>query len=673
MSVKQKPTINELSAEVQRLRALLAERQSVDNALTESQRAMSTLISSLPGMVYRCRNDRMWTMGYVSEQALALTGYSPADFIDSARVSYAELIHPDDRGPVWEVIQEALKDRRPFQITYRITAADGREKWLWENGQGVFSPSGEVLAIEGYITDITRRTKAEYQNRLLALAIDQITEGVCLVDAHRRFLFANRACALSHGYSPEELLGKHISIFHLPEQMEAVQAATDEFERSGSFKGEVWHRHRDGSIFPMYMHAFHLRDEDGRSIGIITMMRDLTDQKRAAEERERLENQLYQIQKMEAIGQLAGGVAHDFNNLLAVILGNASVVQKNPTLSPKVREAMTDIVEAAERGSALTRQLLAYARGGVQKPVATDLNRLVRALVPILERTAPGGISFVLRLAEALPTVVADPPRIEQIVMNLCLNAIQASQPPAEIAIVTETVQLDGNKAGDLRLAPGRYLLLRVIDHGCGIDPKLHERVFEPFFSTREMGRGMGLAVAHGIVQSHRGQITLESDLGKGATFSVWLPASDERESALQPSPVVTSRERPPRGSETVLIIDDEPRVARTMEQMLSSLGYCTVSHHDADEALAFLDHNSEDVNLVLCDLNMPKHGGREIAATVAERYPGLAVILTSGADETTAGIDTSTDAMGYVQKPFTLMSLAKAVRAALDRHGPVE
>jgi len=671
--VKHKPTIADLTAEVQALRARLAEHEQTEAALAESQRALAALMSSLPGMVYRCCNEPMWTMSFVSEQALALTGYSPADLIDGARVNYAALIHPDDRGQVWDTVQDAVKDRKSFQITYRIIAADGREKWLWENGQGVFSHDGQVVAVEGYITDITRRKRTEDQNRLLALAIDQITEGVCLVDAQRRFLFANRACAFSHGYTPEELLGKHISIFHLPEQMAAVQAATDEFERTGSYQGEVWHKHRDGSVSLMYMHAFHLRDETGQTIGIITTMRDLTQQKRAEEEQERLENQLYQIQKMEAIGQLAGGVAHDFNNLLAVILGNASVVRQDPALAPKAREAMTDIIEAAERGSALTRQLLAYARGGLQKPVATDLNRLVRALVPMLERSIPPGISFTLQLADPLPTVVADPPRIEQIVMNLCLNAVQASTAPAEIVIRTKPADLDEVRAEELRLAPGRYLLLQVIDRGCGIDPKLHERIFEPFFSTREMGRGMGLSVAHGIVQSHRGQIIVESEVDRGSTFSVWLPASNEPETALQPSPELPPRERPPRGSETILIIDDDPQVARTIEQMLSSLGYCTVSHLDADSALAFLGHNAEDVNLVLCDLNMPKHDGGEIASLIAERYNHLMVVLTSGADEKAVGVESTPSVRGFVQKPFTLMSLAKTVREVLDRQAPAD
>ncbi|HOW69160.1 MAG TPA: PAS domain S-box protein [Phycisphaerae bacterium] len=668
--MKRKPTIADLKARVQELQARLAEQERVEATLAESQRVLSTLISNLQGMVYRCRNDRLRTMLYLSEQVLQLTGYPAADLVGNARISSADLIHPEDRARVWEVVQEALKARRPFQTTFRITAANGEEKWLWDNGQGVYAASGELIAIEGYITDITRRKRTEEHSRLLSLAIEQTSEGIAIADLERRLLFVNQAFALAHGYTPQEVVGKQIAIFHTPEQMPVVLAANKEADRTGSFKGEVWHVRRDGTPFPAYMDVRFLRDDSGGSIGVIGTLRDLTEQRRAEEERARLENQLYQIQKLEAIGQLAGGVAHDFNNLLAVILGNASIVQRDSSLPPKVREAMLDIVEAAERGSSLTHQLLAYARGGLQKPVATDLNRLIRSMVPMLERAAPSGIEFRLDLAGDLPTVVADPPRIEQIVMNLCLNALQASQPPARIGIVTRVVDLDEGQAGERGLATGQYVLLQVIDQGCGIALELRERIFEPFFTTREMGRGMGLSVAHGMVQSHRGHIAVESELGRGSTFSVWLPASNEPEMALQPSTDLPRRERPPRGSETILIVDDEAPVARTIEQMASSLGYCAVSHGDADSALAFLEHNAEDIDLVLCDVNMPERNGWEIAAFVGERCPHVAVVLTSG-DEGIAETEARLGVAGFLHKPFTLMSLAKVIRAILDSKGP--
>jgi len=612
-----------------------------------------------------------------------------------------------------------------------------------------------------------------------------------------RLLFLNRAMEFIHGYKSEELLGKHLSVFHSPDQMPAVEKAWHQVHHQGHFEGEIEHLRRDGTTMVLLVHASLVHDELGKTVAAIATMRDITEQKnveealrrernfnltlvqgsptffvaisaegktlmmnpamlqalgytpdevvgkdylatfvppeeheglgrifghlitttqptlnenhvltrdgqkilvewhgrqvfkadgqldyffgvgiditqrrRAEQERARLEAQLYQVQKLEAIGQLAGGIAHDFNNLLAVIMGNASIVKRDASLPPKVREAVGDIMRAAERGSSLTQQLLAYARGGLQQPTATDLNRLIRSVVPMLERTAPARISFDFHLANDLPTVVADPPRIEQVLVNLCLNAIQATTPPGTVTVATSAVTLEPAAAAELQIKEGRYLRLEVTDQGCGIEPELQDKIFEPFFTTKEMGRGLGLSVTHGIVQSHRGQIQVRSQPGRGTTVSVWLPASDQPEAAVRtPHPMtIPQRQRPPRGSETILVIDDEPVVADTLERLLSSLGYCVVSHTDADRALAFLGTNAEDLHLILCDLTMPKHSGRDIADLVARQYPHIAVLLTSGYDAETASSQLRGTRAGFVAKPFSLMVLAQAVRDALGR-----
>lgn len=516
----------------------ITERKRAEQALAESQRILSTLMSNLPGMVYRCLNDPNWTMTFVSEGCTELTGYQPADLADNKHVSFSDIIHPDDKHHVWTTVQAALQSRRPFQITYRIITAQSTEKWVWEQGRGVFSDEGELLFLEGFIADIT--------------------------------------------------------------------------------------------------------------------------------ERKRIEEQFLQAQKLESIGTLAGGIAHDFNNLLAVIMGNAAIVQKPPPLPPKKQEAMADIVTAAERGSALTQQLLAYARGGVLKPTPTDLNRLIRSVLPMLQRAAPPGIQFVLKLKLDLPLIMADPVRIEQVLMNLVLNAIQASQAPGNITIGTTARTLSRPLADRLQMAPDTYVQLRVHDRGCGIEPGIIDRIFDPFFTTKKTGRGMGLSAAHGIVRGHHGQIKLSSKPGKGTVAAVWLPIASQPEAAVHsPQP---PRERPPRGNETVLIIDDEPAVSQTIQHMLSSLGYCVITHSDTDRAQVFLASNAEDINLAICDMNMPKCTGREMAELIAARYPHITVLLTSGLDDGQADRSAGTsNVAGFLHKPFTLMELAKAVRAALD------
>ena len=637
--------------------------------LTENRRMLLTLMSNLPGMVYRCNNDPDWTMQFVSEGAAELTGYRPDELVGNHRISYSQVIHPDDRQPVWQEIQSRVTIHSPFQITYRIITAAKQVKWVREQGRGIFSPDGRIEALEGFITDVTGRKVAEDRAQLLALAINQITEGIAVTDLRGRLLFVNQAFHFIHGYKPEELIGKHLSVLHPNTRMSVVDEAMERIKREGEFKGEIGQVRRDGRPVPVFLHAFMLRSEQGQPIGVIATLRDITEQKNAEAERARLEAQLYQIQKLEAIGQLAGGVAHDFNNLLAVIMGNASILKRDTSLQPKTRDALLDIMSAAERGSALTQQLLAYARGGLQEPTATDLNRLVRSIAPMLERTMPARIGFELHLADHLPSIVADPPRIEQIVMNLCLNAIQASSPPATVTLATNEETLDESAAAALDLKEGRYIRLEVTDHGCGIDPQIQARIFEPFFSTKEMGRGMGLSVTHGIVQSHRGQIRVQSTPGQGTTVSVWLPATDQPEVALRPGATVPRTQPLPRGTETILVIDDETALAATLEQMLSALGYCVVSHTDADQAIAFLGTNAEDVNLVLCDLTMPKRSGREIAEMIARQYPRIIVLLTSGYSAESLETELKgIPAAGFIQKPFSLAILARSVRDALDR-----
>lgn len=516
----------------------ITEHRRAEQALAESQRTLFTLMSNLPGMVYRCLNDHEWTMTFVSDGCYDLTGYQPAELIGNKRIAYGQVIHSDDRDMVWNEAQVALDARQPFQLTYRIVTADGVEKWVWEQGRGLVSDDGELLAIEGFITDIT--------------------------------------------------------------------------------------------------------------------------------ERRRLQDQLLQAQKLESIGTLAGGIAHDFNNMLAVVMGNASIARRDPSLPAKIQEALSDIMNAAERGSSLTHQLLAYARGGVFRPVPTDLNRLIRSIMPMLKAGLPDRVEFELNLAENLPNVTADPPRVEQIVMNLCLNAVQASKPPCTITVATEEATLSRAQAGSLQLSPGRYLRLDVKDHGCGIHAEVLERIFDPFFTTSEMGRGMGLSATHGIVQSHRGQIKVDSRPGEGTSVSVWLPVCDRPEVSVNaPTP---RRQKPPRGTETVLIIDDEPAVSRTLGEILSSLGYCVVSHTDTDQAIAFLASNAEDVHLTIIDLYMPKRSGFELAELIHTQYAHIKVLLTSGSDEQDIKQpDKQHLIVGFIPKPFDLHTLACLVRQTLD------
>jgi CheY-like chemotaxis protein len=302
--------------------------------------------------------------------------------------------------------------------------------------------------------------------------------------------------------------------------------------------------------------------------------------------------------------------------------------------------------------------------------VPTELNPLVKSVAEMLRRTSPPQIELELDLDDGLPKILADATQIEQVVMNLCLNAIQASEPPAVVEVRSWAQTLEAKQAGELDLAEDEYVCLRVQDKGCGMDAPTRKRIFEPFFTTKATGRGMGLPATLGIIHSHNGQIRVDSQAGSGTTITVWLPVATEDQAESITAALPTEPFEPPRGTETILVIDDEEAVVRTVEQILSSLGYIVITHTDTDSATAFVRSNSEDIELVLLDLNMPKCDGRGMLNRITEVRADVPVLLASGFDEQEPIRELlDRGAVGFVQKPFSLMVLARHIRQALDAH----
>jgi two-component system, cell cycle sensor histidine kinase and response regulator CckA len=402
---------------------------------------------------------------------------------------------------------------------------------------------------------------------------------------------------------------------------------------------------------------------------MVCSVADITDRKRMEDEREKLEDQLRTSQKLEAIGSLAGGIAHDFNNLLSVILSYTAFALEGVRDGDPVRGDLAQVQKAAERAAALTRHMLAFGRKQVLQPVALDLNQIAQGVEKMLQRIVGEDIDLVHQLAPDLGLTLADPGRIEQVLMNLVVNAREAMPRGGRLTIATANAEIDQEHAArQAGVNPGRYVELAVTDTGSGMDAKTLARMFEPFFTTKEKGRGtgLGLSTAYGVVKQSGGNIWVQSEPGRGTTFKVYLPRTFAAATAtIVPAPTGARR---PTGTETVLVVDDEEALGKIAERTLRKSGYTVLTAASADEALLAGAAHPGDIHLLLTDVIMPKMNGRALAHELSKTRPAMKVLYMSGySDDAISLRGVLEEGTSLLEKPFTATELARKVRAVLD------
>jgi two-component system cell cycle sensor histidine kinase/response regulator CckA len=520
-----------------------------------------------------------------------------------------------------------------------------------------------VVLVMGH--DVTARKEIERalinsERRLRAVA-ESAREGIVTADATGAIVFWNPAASELFGYDEKEILGRPLTLL-MPERFRAAHSeglARHVSTREARVIGKTVELHgltKEGTEFPieLSLSAWTL-DEALFFTGII---RDVS-------ARQQLEQQLRQAQKMDAVGQLAGGVAHDFNNLLTVILGTCELLLEGMSQDDPRQDDILEIQKAGASATALTRQLLAFSRKQMIEPAVLDLNSVIADVGRMLKRVIGEDVELELRLHPGLELVKADRGQIEQILMNLALNARDAMAMGGRIIIETGSVVLDDTFTRTHQgAAPGRHVTIAVIDTGTGMTPEVQARLFEPFFTTKPTGKGTGLGLAsvYGIVKQNSGSIWVDSDTGKGTTVTVFWPATGESASAVErPS------ERRTTGSETILIVEDNPALLRLASRTLVQCGYRVVAAANAQEALKAFEA-APAFDLILTDVILPGMSGPALASELAARRPGLAVVFMSGyADETVDRHGLAEASAPLLQKPFTSMNLARTVRQALD------
>jgi two-component system, cell cycle sensor histidine kinase and response regulator CckA len=509
------------------------------------------------------------------------------------------------------------------------------------------------------INDVTGRKRAEESLARLAAAVEQTADSIVITDADANIQYVNPAFERVSGYSRAEALGRN------PRFLKSGKTDPSVYREMWATlaRGEVWaghfiNRRKDGTFFEERVTVSPVRDEGGETVNYIAVKQDLTHQKQ-------LEEQLLQSQKMEAVGQLAGGIAHDFNNLLTAINGYSDLALRRLQDEDPLRRCVEEIRKAGERAAALTRQLLAFSRKQVLQPVVLDLNSVVSEMEKMLRRVIGEDIELVTTLAERLGHVKADPCMLEQVVINLCVNARDAMPEGGRLCVETRDEELDEFAARQSGVRPGPYVVLRVTDTGAGMDERTRERIFEPFFTTKGAGKGtgLGLSTVYGIVKQSGGGVSVSSEVGRGSTFEVYLPRVDAptRECAA-------GRERlaPPPGAEKILLVEDDRLVRNVAREIVAAQGYEVLEAETQAEALGHCAANP-DIALLLTDVVMPLVNGKELAGRLTALLPSMRVLFMSGYAATVVHDGEVEAGLNFIQKPFTPASLLWKLREVLD------
>jgi PAS domain S-box-containing protein len=579
-------------------------------------------------------------------------------------------VHPDDAARVEAGRQLVLRNQRPLPMEYRIVWPDGSTHIVWaEAGEIVTDESGAPVRLSGIVQDITERLRTEEQIMMMSRAVEQSTNGIMITDLAGIIEYVNDSIVRMTGYEAAELIGQSVEIFNSGEMSpEAEQEMWETIQSGRDWSGEFHNRKKDGSYYWEQSTITPVTDVAGHMTHYLAIKNDITAEKLAQEERLRLEDQLRQSQKMEAVGRLAGGVAHDFNNLLTVISGHAELALRQLYEGDPVRFDVEEITRTAQRAGDLTRQLLTFSRRQTISPIVVDLNKIVAEMKRMLGRVIGDNVQLVTSYGDDLMSIKADPGQIEQVVVNLAVNSRDAMPEGGTLSIETSNIRLDDDF---VRIHPqvqtGDYVMLSVSDTGMGMTQEIMGRIFEPFFTTKPVGvgTGLGLATVYGIVKQSEGYIVVSSEVGSGTTFTIYFPALT---SVPQQALDGFAADRRLRGKESVLLVEDNTSVRNMLGRVLDEYGYRVTSVPSAADALAWCESENRLPDLLVTDVVMPGMNGAELLDIVSQKWPQVRVLLMSGYTADAIPRRVAEQGFDLLQKPFGPVTFIARIREVLDR-----
>ena len=636
-------------------------RQSrTEDTLQRHNRAMDSAVNGMAIV------DAKGQYSYANAAFAQMMGHESAESIVGR--GWREIYAPQDVSRVEGEIRESLKKSGKWYGTLNIHRPDGSVVPMEMTITTL--PDGGVVCVSRDMTAKrdaeNARAQAEAKYRMLVEQVAAISY-IAELGVHGEWLYVSPQVETMFGFSAEEWLTDSrawTKQVH-PDDLKIVEAAEEASQRGERFQAEYRVIRKDGRLIWVSDTAVVVEGSGSHPLmeGIIV---DIT-------ERKQLETQLQQARRMEAIGRLAGGIAHDFNNLLTIIKGYTELARNRPKISPELQADVERIEDASERASTLVRQLLAFSRRQVLQPKLVDLNSIVLGLDKLLRRLMAEEIQMSTVPGKDIGTIKADPGQIEQVIMNLVVNARDAMPKGGRLTVETANVDLDAAYASDhVTVKPGRYVMLAVSDTGTGMSPETVAHIFEPFYTTKESGRGtgLGLSTVYGIVKQSGGYVWVYSEVGRGSSFKVYLPRVDEAAETLQKATPPSGEHK---GSETILLVEDQSQVRELARMTLSEKGYTVLATSSPEDAEGACAQHGADIHLLLTDLIMPGLTGQELAKRLTARHPKMRVLYMSGY---TFGITTQAgmpgglleDGVPFLQKPFTPSALSEKVREVLDR-----
>ena len=639
----------------------LTERKQAEQEVAESHRLLSNLAALVPGVIYQYRlyPDGRSMFPYASPGMNDIYEVTPESVREDASAVFNRL-HPDDYDRVYRTIRESEHSLETFFCEFRVLLPIQGLRWRWSQAHPQRLEDDSTLW-HGIILDITERKQAEEERERLMSAIEHATDSIIITDMEGIIRYVNPAFERITGYPAAAVLGQSPRILKSGVHDASFYRHLWQTVFSGkTWKGRLTNKRKDGTLFVEEAAISPVLDASGQAVNIVAVKRDITAEIR-------MEEKLQQAQKMESIGTLAGGIAHDFNNILFPIIGMSELLLEDiPPGSPE-HESIQEILTAGKRGSELVKQILAFSRQTGDQKLPMRMQQVLKEVLKLVRSTIPADIEITQNIQNHCGLVMASPTQIHQVAMNLITNAYHAVEPAGgKIHIQVREAEIDRTASLSDGLPPGRYVVLTVADTGCGIAPEVIGKIFDPYFTTKPLGKGtgLGLGMVYGIVKEHQGEIRVTSEIGKGSTFDIYLPLI-EKSYGTESSQTI---EIHPTGHEHILLVDDETAIVRIQRQTLERLGYRVTEHTGSPDALKAFSVAPLLYDLVVTDLSMPMMTGEQLAGKLIAVRPDIPIILCTGFTER---IDPEkAQALGIksiLMKPVVRSEMAGTIRRVLD------